>query len=181
MTQLSVFLSETPAAPIEVTTDFSTIADKIASLGARLEKWQANTPIAPHADHAAILSAYAEDIERIKQHGGYTTADVVRLNPDHPDKEALRAKFLDEHTHSEDEVRFFVEGSGAFYINAGQHIFQLICEQGDLLSVPANTPHWFDMGPRPNFTAIRIFTNPAGWVGNFTGSGLSAQYPRYGD
>lgn len=181
MTQLVIFLSQTPAAPIEVTTDFDTIADKIASLGARLEKWQASAPIDPHAEQATILSAYAEDIERIKQRGGYTTADVVRLNPDHPDREALRAKFLDEHTHSEDEVRFFVEGSGAFYINGGQYIFQLICEQGDLLSVPANTPHWFDMGPRPNFTAIRIFTNPAGWVGNFTGSGISAQYPRYGD
>jgi len=35
------------------------------------------------------------------------------------------------------------------------------CEAGDLLWVPANTPHWFDCGEHPDFTAIRIFTNPA--------------------
>ena len=28
----------------------------------------------------------------------------------------MRQKFLSEHTHDDDEVRFFVEGAGAFYL-----------------------------------------------------------------
>jgi 1,2-dihydroxy-3-keto-5-methylthiopentene dioxygenase len=35
------------------------------------------------------------------------------------------------------------------------------------------------MGPEPRFVAIRFFTEPDGWVGHFTGSGLSHKFPRY--
>ena len=55
---------------------------------------------------------------------------------------------------------------------------EVLCEKDDLISVPAGTRHWFDMGPEPYFVAIRVFTNPAGWVANFTGSDIAAQFPR---
>jgi gentisate 1,2-dioxygenase len=60
----------------------------------------------------------------------------------------IRNKFLEEHTHSEDEVRFFVEGDASFYLRIGGKVYQAICVTGDLIGVPADTPHWFDMGPR---------------------------------
>jgi hypothetical protein len=47
------------------------------------------------------------------------------------------------------------------------------------ITVPAGTPHWFDMGPRPRFMAIRLFTNPEGWVAHYTGSGIAARFPRH--
>ena len=56
---------------------------------------------------------------------------------------------------------------------------QVVCTQGDLISVPADTPHWFDMGARPHFQAIRFFTNPEGWVASFTGSAIAQRYPRF--
>ena len=49
--------------------------------------------------------------------------------------------------------------------------------ENDLISVPAGT-HWFDMGSEPNFTAIRIFDNPEGWVAQFTGDAIADAYPR---
>ncbi|VEA72042.1 Acireductone dioxygenase (Fe(2+)-requiring) [Serratia rubidaea] len=70
------------------------------------------------------------------------------MRPDHPQREALRQKFLSEHTHGEDEVRFFVEGAGLFCLHLNQRVYQILCEKNDLISVPAHTPHWFDMGPR---------------------------------
>ena len=51
---------------------------------------------------------------------------------------------------------------------------------GDLISVPAGTRHWFDMGPTPRFTAIRLFTTPAGWVADFTGTPIARSFPSYG-
>ena len=101
------------------------------------------------------------------QEQGYQTVDVVSLTPDHPDKAALRKKFLDEHRHSEDEVRFFVDGQGLFSLHIGNRVYEVLCQQGDLISVPANTPHWFDMGP-----------NPEGWVANFTGSDIASRFSR---
>ena len=91
----------------------------------------------------------------------------------------MRAKFLEEHTHKEGEVRFFVDGSGLFSLHVGGKVYEVLCRKGDLISVPDNTTHWFDMGPAPEFVAIRFFTNPDGWIGDFTGSDIAQRFPRY--
>ena len=43
--------------------------------------------------------------------------------------------------------------------------------------MPAGTKHWFDMGENPNFSAIRFFNNPDGWVAEFTGDQIATGYP----
>ena len=43
-------------------------------------------------------------------------------------------------------------------------VYAVLCTAGDLISVPANTQHWFDAGTHPSFTAVRIFTDTSGWV-----------------
>jgi len=93
--------------------------------------------------------------------------------------EAMRKKFLDEHFHKEDEVRFFVAGSGLFTLHVDDKVYEILCETGDLIGVPDSTQHWFDMGPEPHFIAIRFFTEPDGWVGHFTGTGIAKKFPRY--
>jgi 1,2-dihydroxy-3-keto-5-methylthiopentene dioxygenase len=120
-------------------------------------------------------------VDRLMRENGFKSVDVVSLTPDHPQREALRARFLDEHTHSEDEVRFFVDGQGLFYIHKAEQVYAVLCEKGDLVSVPDNTTHWFDMGPEPRFTAIRLFSNPEGWVASFTGSDIASRFPRFGE
>lgn len=178
MTQLRVYADDDPATPQIESSDFETIQALLAREGVTIEQWHTQADIASGAEPQAILQAYASDIERLKQQDGYTTVDLVSMVPDHPDKDVLRQKFLDEHTHSEDEVRFFVDGQGLFSLHLGEKVFEVLCARGDLISVPANTPHWFDMGPNPRFTAIRLFNNPEGWVANFTGSEIASQYPR---
>jgi 1,2-dihydroxy-3-keto-5-methylthiopentene dioxygenase len=101
------------------------------------------------------------------------------MKPDHPEKAAMRTKFLSEHTHSEDEVRFFVEGSGLFSLHIGGSVYLVTCERGDLLSVPAGTRHWFDMGDSPRFAAIRLFLDPSGWVAKYTGDAIADRFPKH--
>ncbi len=91
----------------------------------------------------------------------------------------MRQKFLAEHTHGEDEVRFFVDGHGLFSLHVAAEVYEVLCEKGDLISVPANTKHWFDMGPNPRFVAIRFFNNPDGWVAEFTGSDIADRFNRF--
>jgi 1,2-dihydroxy-3-keto-5-methylthiopentene dioxygenase len=100
------------------------------------------------------------------------------MHPEHPQKEALRAKFLEEHRHNEDEVRFFVAGQGLFTLHIDDHVYAVLCEKDDLISVPAGTPHWFDMSESPSFVAIRLFDNPDGWVAHFTGVDIAQRFPR---
>jgi 1,2-dihydroxy-3-keto-5-methylthiopentene dioxygenase len=79
--------------------------------------------------------------------------------------------------HSDFEVRFFVEGQGLFYVHLEEKVYAILCEQGDLISVPANVTHWFDMGAEPDFKCIRLFTTEEGWVAQFTGSKISENFP----
>ena len=110
---------------------------------------------------------------------GYAVAEVVRIARGTPDTAPMRAKFLSEHIHSEDEARLFAEGSGAFYLHLGGKVLVMVCGRGDYLRVPAGTRHWFDMGPDPDFTAVRLFTDPAGWVANFTGERIADRFPKF--
>ena len=90
----------------------------------------------------------------------------------------LRKKFLSEHIHTEDEVRFFVDGKGLFSLHIDEKVYEVLCEKGDLISVPAHTKHWFDMGPEPQLVAIRFFNNPEGWVAHYSGNDIADRYSR---
>lgn len=178
MSRLRVYDQRDPARPIATQSDHAKIAGTLGEVGVRFERWAANKPVAPGASQEEVIAAYADDIARLKQEKGYQAVDVISLAADHPQKDALRQKFLSEHTHSEDEVRFFVAGQGQFTLHIGERIYDVLCEAGDLIGVPDGTRHWFDMGPNPNFIAIRLFTNPEGWVANFTGDGIAEHFPR---
>ena len=163
--------------PLLSCDDGPVIAAELAARGLRFERWPARSELAEDADQQAILSAYASEIVRIQSQGHYPTVDVIRLGPDHPERQALRLKFLAEHTHAEDEVRFFVEGQGLFCLHIGEEVLQVLCTRGDLICVPAGTRHWFDMGATPRFTALRFFDNPEGWVAHFTGDSIASRFP----
>ena len=175
MSHLQVFDEGDGSTPLLDTSDEATIAAELATIGVRFERW----PTRPLDDPAAILEVYAPEIETLKAEAGYQSVDVVALAPDHPDRAALRGKFLSEHTHGEDEVRFFVDGEGLFTLHEGGRVFNMLCTTGDLISVPAGMKHWFDMGAAPRFTAIRLFVNPDGWVARFTGDAIADRFPRH--
>ena len=177
MSKLTVYSEADPATALVETSDFGRIADELGAVGIRFERWRADRELADDADNDTILDAYREEIDRLVAERGYRSFDVVSMHPEHPEKDGLRRKFLDEHTHSEDEVRFFVRGRGLFVIHKDGKVYSMLCEQDDLLSVPAHTRHWFDMGPQPRFTAIRLFNNPEGWVAQFTGDKIANRFP----
>jgi 1,2-dihydroxy-3-keto-5-methylthiopentene dioxygenase len=174
MSRLQVFDEADAAAALLDTGDGAEIAAELARVGVRFERW----PTREIGD-TAILDAYAPEIARLQAEGGYQSVDTVAMAPDHPKRETLRGKFLSEHTHGEDEVRFFVEGEGLFTLHGQGKVFNMLCTQGDLISVPAGMPHWFDMGAFPRFTAIRLFRNPDGWIARFTGDTIADRFPRH--
>ncbi len=179
MSELTIYAADDPETVLGHTTDGGEIARLLSGADVRFERWHASLDVTPDMRPDDVLAAYADDIRRLKREGGYVTADVVSMFPDHPDRQALRDKFLSEHTHAEDEVRFFVSGEGLFTLHIGDRVYCLRCCKDDLIGVPANTPHWFDMGGAPRFTAIRLFCNPAGWVARFTGSPIAERFPRF--
>ena len=169
---------ETDASKQEIHTDFESIRKLLAQYKIGYERWTTDKPLSLTASPEEVGEAYKTSIDKIMKMG-YKSYDVVSLNPDSPNAAEARKKFLGEHTHAEDEVRFFVDGSGMFYVHADGKVFMLLCTKGDYINLPAGTTHWFDMGPKPHFKAIRVFNNPDGWVGKFTGSTISENFPKY--
>ncbi len=178
MSRLRIYEENRGEQPLAVYTDHAEIARELGRVGVRFEAWEASKPIAPGASQEEVIAAYRSDIDRLMREQGYQAVDVISLKPDHPDRAALRQKFLNEHTHSEDEVRFFVAGAGQFTLPIDDRVYEVLCEQGDLIGVPDGTRHWFDMSESPYFVAIRLFTNTDGWVAKFTGADIAEQFPR---
>jgi len=178
MSELKIFSDDNPSTPRVATADRSKIAALLGDKGVRFEQWEAGDAVRAGDPQDKVIEAYRSDIDRLMADDGYQTVDVVSMAPDHPEKQAFRQKFLAEHTHSDDEVRFFVDGHGLFSLHLDGEVYEILCEKGDLISVPANTPHWFDMGPNPRFVAIRLFNNPEGWVANFTGADIADRFNR---
>lgn len=114
-------------------------------------------------DH--ILRIFSDEVEQLKRQGGYQTADVIALYPETPNLQELLAKFRSEHHHTEDEVRFVVQGRGVFTIHGqDDRIFDIEVLPGDLLIVPAGTWHWFDLCEDKTIQCIRLFSNREGWI-----------------
>ena len=180
MSRLRIFKEDHPDRPLLETGEHAGMARELARIGVDFEQWDAAGPVAPGDPPEAVMAAYRTDIDRLVAARGFRTVDVVSIAPDNPNREEMRRKFLDEHFHKEDEVRFFVAGSGLFTLHVDDLVYEVLCEAGDLISVPDSTKHWFDMGPAPSFVAIRFFKEPEGWVGHFTGTDIAQRFPRLG-
>ena len=142
------------------------------------DQWFCAVEFNDTASQEEILEAYAKDLKPFMSGGGYQSADVISIHALTPNYDQIRAKFLAEHTHDEDEIRFFVDGQGLFWFHLPNiPVFNVLCQRGDLISVPAGTKHWFDAGEHQPFVkAIRIFTDMSGWTPNYTASGIETKY-----
>lgn len=104
-------------------------------------------------------------IETIKREHGYVDEDFVELGPQTPNLEAICAKFDKEHFHTEDEVRFVVEGAGIFDVrDEGDRWIRIEVEQGDIIVIPANTHHRFYLTEQKHIRCMRLFANHDGWA-----------------
>lgn len=149
----------------------------LASIQIDYERWEARQPVAPDAPAEEILAAYALEIQALKEHGGYVSADVIDVTPATPNLDAMLAKFNREHWHDEDEVRFIIRGRGLFHIHPSKGPLTAIeVEPGDLIRVPRGTRHWFDLCGDRTIRAIRLFQDASGWTPRYTDSGVDRQY-----
>lgn len=178
MTELRVYRDDNGEQPLHSSRDAQAIQQQLAAVGVRFEQWPTKEHIRAGDTSDEVLEAYSKEVNALIEQQAYQSVDVISLDSSHPDKEALRGKFLSEHRHSEDEVRFFADGCGLFALHIDDKVYEILCERGDLLSVPANTPHWFDLGPAPSLLAIRFFNNPDGWIAHYTGSDIAERYSR---
>ncbi|MBX7081780.1 MAG: cupin domain-containing protein [Nannocystaceae bacterium] len=143
------------------------------------------TWLEPHPDATAPLQALAgvgvvherlpaapealqPGLDRLAAARGYVEQDIVELRPETVDLDAICRKFADEHLHTDDEVRYVLEGEGIFDIrSADDRWLRVTVEAGDLLVVPANLHHRFMLTERKHIRCVRLFKDRGGWVPHY--------------
>ena len=158
-------------------TDAAEIKAFLADNGIAYDVWPLADRVDPAAPAERILAAYDPEIEQLKRRGGFVTADVVDVYPETPNLDAMLEKFSKEHTHTEDEVRFILQGRGVFHINpVDRPVFAIEVWAGDMISVPLGTRHWFDLCTDRRIRAIRLFQDMSGWTPHYLQNGVHQGY-----
>lgn len=111
---------------------------------------------------------YQGPLDELKARQGYVEQDQIELRPDTPNLEQLCAKFLDEHHHDEDEVRFVLDGAGIFDIRSNDDRWMRVqVDAGDLIVVPAGRHHRFMLTDLNSIRCVRLFKDASGWVPHY--------------
>jgi 1,2-dihydroxy-3-keto-5-methylthiopentene dioxygenase len=153
------------------------ISSFLKPFGIYHECWPLEERVDPNASQEEILNAYAPELKVLMDQGGYVTADVINVNPETPNLEAMLDRFRKEHTHSEDEVRFILKGRGLFHIHPKNGpVFAIQVEAGDLINVPKGTQHWFDLCGEKTIRAIRLFQDKSGWTPAYVDEPVHEKY-----
>jgi 1,2-dihydroxy-3-keto-5-methylthiopentene dioxygenase len=107
-------------------------------------------------------------LDQLKAERGYIEQDEVALSPATPNLDAICAKFVDEHFHDDDEVRFVLEGEGIFDIRSkDDQWMRVVVERGDLIVVPANRHHRFLLTEIKQIRCVRLFKDASGWTPHY--------------
>jgi 1,2-dihydroxy-3-keto-5-methylthiopentene dioxygenase len=160
-------------------TDLVAIGQALGELGIELRQW----PIAPQlhallaqdmlteAEQNQILTGLDPYFAQLQRDLGYQSRDLIALHPAIPDLDGKLAKFVDVHTHDDDEVRYVVAGEGIFgFVFPDGRQAMLTVQPTDYINVPAGTEHWFELTTDRRVKAVRYFYGTAGWVPNYTGT-----------
>lgn len=157
------------------------VRENLAPAGVQLGRWPVR-PLALPAGNglAAVQAAYRAELAALPRSFAVHSAGRVVLAPGDARWPALRQQFLAEHRHGDAEIRFFLSGTGLFYLRCGDGFLGLLCEAGEWVALPAGLAHRFDAGEAPACEVLRLFGQPQGWVAEPTGAVLPA-LPLYDD
>jgi 1,2-dihydroxy-3-keto-5-methylthiopentene dioxygenase len=180
VSQLALYNQFNLRAPLKVSDDHAIQVAELAEDGIYFAQHDILTMLpntSPTGDQ--LLKLYEELVENVKREHNYLYADIARIHEDDVHGVVLRSQYISEHTHNEDEARFFIEGAVLVYIHVQEKIHILQCGAGDLLIIPKKVKHWMDIGPQPHFTAIRWYNTRGGLQTEFTGSYVAESTPRW--
>lgn len=178
MSSLSVYHVSSPDLPNKVLTHFEDIAATLAEQGIGFERWPHATRVEPGADEQEVLAACQVQLDPLMSERGHAALEVLSRKGGYAD---INSVLPEEQRLEGDAALLLLAGRGLLCLHIDDYVYGLVCERHELVSLPAGTAHWFDLGEQPNLVAIRLFgtgTTPAGKV---TGDDIASRFPRLED
>jgi len=163
--------------------NFDQVREVLSTLGIELNQWPlvqdpqilsllAKTALTDEEKEQVLLGFESRFIDQ-KNLYGYQSRDLVVLHPNTPNLDSLLSQFDRVHLHTDDEVRYIIDGSGIFgFLTPTNQRLKLTVRAGEYIRVPKNTRHWFVLDDKRRIKAVRYFTNKDGWVAHYTGDSI---------
>ncbi|WP_409465774.1 cupin [Amycolatopsis sp. GA6-003] len=161
MTLLTVWPDDQPGHVVLRTEDFGAIVAELRRVGAGFARW----PLLDGSDED-WLARYREVLDA--RVGGDCSVEVAAGEPS-----------LVERRWGGVEERFFVQGAAVWYLHAGREVHAVLCEPGDVLTVPAGVSHWHDGGLRAGYVTVRVRRGGGGCRGGVVRAVEPGEFPGF--
>lgn len=181
MSCLTVYHETSPDIPNKVLTHFEDIAATLAEHGIGFERQPVAGSVAPGSSSQIVVEACGGQLGGLSRALGYPNTDIISLNRDHAQKAEQRGRFLDERRHTAAESWYLLAGRGLLNVHVGHHVFALLCEKGDIITLASGTQYWLDVGEEPHIVLVRLHSEAEGGLAEFTDKSIAGRFPRLDD
>ncbi|KAL5210047.1 hypothetical protein ABZP36_005670 [Zizania latifolia] len=107
-----------------------------------------------------------ENLKKIREARGYSYMDICDVCPEKlPNYEAKLKNFFEEHLHTDEEIRYSLEGSGYFDVrDQNDQWIRVAVKKGGMIVLPAGMYHRFTLDSENYIKAMRLFVGEPVWT-----------------
>lgn len=107
-----------------------------------------------------------EELAKIRKDRGYSYTDVITVSPDKLSGYEEKIKsFFEEHIHTDEEIRYILEGTGYFDVrDKDDKWIRIALVEGQMIVLPEGIYHRFTLDTKNYIKAMRLFVGEPVWT-----------------